>query len=70
MPHLGELPVYRLNQKPYDYYLRYRETYPLTPNTQKHLAQLQQFYASLQGQRNIVKVELTRIETSTPHVIQ
>ena len=40
----GELPVYRLTEKPYDYFLRYRETYHNNQHNQEAIAQHTQLY--------------------------
>ena len=54
--------MYRITEKPFDYYLRYREIYQNSPASKQMIQNNQELYQSLESHRNIVKVESMHME--------
>lgn len=61
-PYYGELPVYRLSEKPFDYFLRYRETFISNEMAQSIIQNTRSLYESLEGHRNIVRVDILHLQ--------
>lgn len=53
----SEASVFRLNEKPFDYYMRFRESVIDSETSRKNIALKRELYRSLEGIRCIVKVE-------------